>query len=249
MHYKKTFSGKKRLDIILVERELIETRSKANDIIKAGKVKVDNKIIQKSGTLVNPDSIIEIESGVFPYVSRGGEKLEYALKKFKINVKNKTCLDIGSSTGGFTDCLLKNGAKTVYAVDVGKNQLHPSLKNNAQVISYEQIDIREFTLPNKKQVDFICVDVSFISITLILPLLKNFLSPRGETVILIKPQFEVGKENLNKQGVVKNPQAAKDAIKDILKLVDELGFSIKKITESPIKGKKGNTEYLLYLKA
>ena len=160
MHYKKTFSGKKRLDIILVERELIETRSKANDIIKAGKVKVDNKIIQKSGTLVNPDSIIEIESGVFPYVSRGGEKLEYALKKFKINVKNKTCLDIGSSTGGFTDCLLKNGAKTVYAVDVGKNQLHPSLKNNAQVISYEQIDIREFTLPDKKQVDFICVDIS-----------------------------------------------------------------------------------------
>ena len=128
--YKTTPSNKKRLDIILVEKGLIETRSKANEVIKAGRVKVNNDIIQKSGTLVDSNSVIEIESSAFPYVSRSGEKLESALKKFQIDVRNKICLDIGASTGGFTDCLLKNGAKLVYTVDVGKNQLHPSLKNN-----------------------------------------------------------------------------------------------------------------------
>ncbi len=246
--YKMTSSNKKRLDIILVEKGLIETRSKANEVIKAGRVKVNNDIIQKSGTLVDSNSVIEIESGAFPYVSRSGEKLESALKKFQIDVRNKICLDIGASTGGFTDCLLKNGAKLVYAVDVGKNQLHPSLKNSNLVISYEETDIRDFSLPNKTQVDFVCVDVSFISVMLILPLLKKFLSPNGEAIILIKPQFEVGKKNLNKRGIVKNPQAVKDAIKNILKLINELGFSVQGIIESPLKGKGGNREYLLYLK-
>lgn len=240
--------SKKRLDMILVEKGLAETRSKAIDAIKLGRVKIDNHFVTKAGKLVSFYSLISVEPKAFLYVSRGGEKLAYALKTFDINVKNKVCLDVGASVGGFTDCLLKHGAKLVYAVDVGKNQLHPLLKNNKRVISFENTDIRKFSLPDGKLVDFICVDVSFISLNYILPVIKKFLSLRGKAVILIKPQFEVGRKNLNKSGIVKNQEAVQKAIENILEISKDLGFVQQQVVASPITGKKGNQEYLLYIK-
>jgi len=237
-----------RLDVFLVNKGFSESRSKAEEIIKSGKVKVNNKVIKKPALLVDSYVNIEIESAFCPYVSRSGEKLAEALKTFWINVKDKTCLDIGASTGGFTDCLLKNGAKLVYAVDVGKNQLHPSLRKNDKVVSFEEIDIRNFSLPKNTKVDFVCVDVSFISVIPIAKLIKRFLKPTGEAVILIKPQFEVGRGNLNKRGVVKDLSRSQQAVKEILRIVQREGHRIKGPIASSLKGKAGNQEFLLYLK-
>ncbi|HOK20833.1 MAG TPA: TlyA family RNA methyltransferase [Candidatus Paceibacterota bacterium] len=240
--------GAMRLDVFLVNKGFSESRSKAEEIIKSGKVKVNGKVIKKPAFLVEPNTNIEVESAAPSYVSRGGEKLAEALKIFQIDVKNKTCLDIGASTGGFTDCLLKNGAKLVYAVDVGKNQLHPSLRKNEHVVSFEETDIRNFSLPKNTKVDFVCVDVSFISVIPIVKLIKKFLKPDGEAVILIKPQFEVGRGNLNKRGVVKNPLKSQQAVEEILKIVQREGYRIKGPIAPSLKGKAGNQEFLLYLK-
>lgn len=244
---KQTFQ-KKRLDILLVKKGLVESRSKAVEFIKREKVKVNGKILLKPGKLINPSSVIEIEKEIFSYVSRGGEKLAYALKEFGINVKNKICLDVGSSTGGFVDCLLKNGAKLVYAIDVGQNQLHPSLKNNKKVIFFEKTDIRTFSLPNNRKVDLVSIDVSFISIFLILPSIKKFLFPQADVIVLFKPQFEVGRQFLNKKGIVKDNLVVERVLEKRRELIKDLGFDFVKIIPSPIKGKKGNKEYLIYLK-
>jgi len=240
--------NKKRLDALLFEKGLVETKSKAVYLIKAGLVKVNGKIIQKPGKLINLNSKIEIVNENVFYVSRAGEKLAFALKKFGIDVNNKICLDVGSSTGGFVDCLLRSGAKLVYAVDVGENQLDLSLKNNKKVKSFEKTDIRKFSLPSKRKVDLVTIDVSFISVNLILPAIKKFLSPKTDIIVLIKPQFEVGKKNLNKKGVVKNFISIKEAIKKIIQNAMSLNLYPKGLILSPIKGKKGNQEFLLYLK-
>ena len=237
---------KKRLDVILVERKLAVNRSKANQLIQAGQVKANHQIIRKSGQLIAEGAIIEIQPSS-SYVSRGGLKLEAAIKHFGINVADKICLDVGASTGGFTDCLLKYGARLVYAVDVGENQLHPALKKIKKVICCEKTDIRDFYLPNNTKIDLICIDVSFISSTLILSVIKKFLASGGEVIVLIKPQFEVGKKNL-KKGIVKNEKAATEVINNIIKLAQQMGFIPKGIITSSIKGKKGNQEYFLYLK-
>jgi len=238
---------KYRLDIFLVQNGLIETRSKAQQLIKDGLIKVNDKICKKSGTLVSLKDKIEVLKNL-SYVSRGGIKLEYALKNFKIDVRNKVCLDIGASTGGFTDCLLQHGAKLVYAVDVGHNQLHPRLKNNPQVLSFEGVDIRNFVLPQDVKVDLICVDVSFISLTLILEVIRKFVDNNGEIIILIKPQFEVGINKINKKGIVKNEKDIKDVLKKVLQEAQKLGLSPFGLITSPILGKNGNREYLAYLK-
>lgn len=239
---------KKRLDCLLVDKKIVETRSKASELIKKGKVKVEGKTIVKPGKLVNPASRIEIEKDKFFYVSRAGEKLAYALEKFNINVANKICLDVGSSTGGFVDCLIKNGAKMVYAVDVGQNQLHSSLRKNKKVRVFENTDIRNFSLPKNKKVNLITVDISFISVKLILPILKKFLLPNAEIIVLIKPQFEVGRKYLNKKGVVKDFSVVEKIIKEIIQTATQAGFVPQGLITSPIKGKEGNQEFLLYLK-
>ena len=239
---------KQRLDIFLVTKDIVETRSKAQQLIRGGNVKVDGKILTKSGTLVQEEAFIEVDKDALPYVSRGGVKLAYALKVFNIDVRGKECLDIGASTGGFTDCLLKHGAKFVYAVDVGHGQLHPSLKNNPCVLCLEGIDIRNYSISQDKKVDFICIDVSFISLTLVLPKIKRFLSIDSEVIILIKPQFEVGHGMVNKGGVVKNKEVMYSSLNKVLMCAQDLGIFPVGLVRSPVQGKEGNIEYLAHLR-
>ncbi len=234
-----------RLDIALVERGIVATRAKAQQVIKEGNVKVNGKICYKHGQLIKQDDHIQVNENIFPYVSRGGFKLEFALKTFKIDVDGKICLDIGSSTGGFTDCLLKHGAKLVYAVDVGSNQLHSSLRINPKVLYFENMDIRNFKLPENRLCDLICVDVSFISLTLIIPILTNFLNLEGKIIMLIKPQFEVGRKFL-KKGVVKNENAIRETIDKIIQTAKKQNFNLHGIVPSPMAGKQGNREYFAY---
>lgn len=248
MANKATKNQKQRLDFFLVSKGIAETRSQAQQIIKQGYVKINGRLCTKSGFLVYENSVVEIDKNFTPYVSRGGIKLAYALKAFQINVSDKICLDVGAARGGFTDCLLKNGAKFVYAVDVGHGQLHPALKNNSRVAFFEGTDIRNFSLPAKTLVDLICIDVSFISLTLILPTIKRFLSPFGELVVLIKPQFEVDPKKLNKKGVVKEKKEVQQAVNKILSLAQKIGFLPLGVVKSPILGKEGNVEYLAYFK-
>lgn len=240
---------KQRLDVLLVTRGIVETRNRVQQLIRGGHVRVDGKICTKGGTLVQEETPIEVDTNTIPYVSRGGVKLAYALKVFNINVTDRVCLDIGASTGGFTDCLLKNGAKFVYAVDVGHGQLHYSLRSNPRVSYVEGVDIRNFSLPKDKAVDLICIDVSFISVTLVLPVVKRFLSPRGEVIVLIKPQFEVGPGIVNRRGVVKKKRLIYEALNRILMLAQELKLFPVAIVPSPIQGKRGNIEYLAHLKS
>ena len=239
---------KQRLDILLVAKSIVKTRSRAQQLIREGYVKVNGNICTKCGSLVQEEALIELDKNAIPYVSRGGVKLNYALKVFKIDVTDRVCLDVGASTGGFTDCLLKHGAKFVYAVDVGHGQLHSSLRNDPRVSCLEGIDIRNFSLPEDKVVDLICVDVSFISLILVLPVIKRFLSPHGEVVILIKPQFEVGPGIVNKRGIVKNKKAIYDSLNKVLTSAKELELFPVSIVRSPIQGKEGNIEYLAHLK-
>ncbi len=238
---------KQRLDKILVEKGITPNRSQAQDLIKSGKVIVDGKVARKTGLLVGDENTIKIIKH-HPYVSRAGLKLEHALKEFKLKVKDKTCLDVGSSTGGFTDCLLQMGAGKVYAVDVGYNQLHKKLKSNPQILSFEQTDIRDFEVPDGEKVEFICVDVSFISLKNIIPHLTRFASDGCDVVLLFKPQFEVGRQYLNKHGVVKDEIKIKTSMDEIIITLKENGFKYIASTISPIQGKTGNTEYLIYAK-
>ncbi len=239
---------KERLDKLLVKLGLTETRQKAQALIMAGLVYVNNKRVDKAGTKVPIEAQIEIKGSPCPYVSRGGLKLEHGLKEFSIEVKGLVCADIGASTGGFTDCLLKHGATKVYAIDVGRGQLHWSLRQDPRVIVMEGINARYLKPEDLPEaLDLVTIDVSFISLTKILPAAKGLLKPQGKIIALIKPQFEVGPKNVGKGGVVRNPALHQQAIEKIKNFSHTLGLFVLGITKSPIKGTAGNIEFLIYL--
>ncbi len=236
---------KKRLDVFLYKNGFVETRSKASQLIKGGYVFIDGKRCVKNGTSVDENSYVEVKSSPFVYVSRGGVKLKRAIDAFGINLKGKVCLDVGSSTGGFSDCMLKEGAKKIYAVDVGSNQLHEKLSSDFRIVAFENVDIRYFITDVK--FDFIAADVSFISLKHILPHIKRLLKNSGESVVLIKPQFEVG-PNIVTKGVVKDRKIIENVVNDIKNFCGAMDFYIEKVIDSPITGKEGNREYLMFLK-
>lgn len=240
--------AKERLDILLVSKGFFDSREKAKRTIMAGMVFVDGERTDKAGAMVSPDSVIEIKGNPNPYVSRGGLKLDKAVTVFRINLEGCTCVDVGASTGGFTDVMLKKGAKKVYAVDVGYGQLAWELRNDPRVVCLERTNFRYVTNEQiPEPLDFGSVDVSFISLKKILPPLKNLLKHEGKAVCLIKPQFEAGKEKVGKKGVVRDPQIHEEVINSIIEEAQNLGFFIKGLSFSPIKGPEGNIEYLLYL--
>ena len=240
---------KTRLDIKLVQLGLVSGRDKAKAIIMAGIVYVNGQKADKAGTEVFDEDKIELRGETLRYVSRGGLKLEKAFESFPIQVQNAICMDIGASTGGFTDCMLQNGAKKVYAIDVGYGQLAWKLRTDERVVNLERTNFRHVT---KEQVtdpvNFASVDVSFISLTLILPAAYPLLSDDGEMICLIKPQFEAGKGFVGKKGVVKDSQIHQDTIVKVIDFAVETGFSVLGLTFSPVKGPEGNIEYLVYLK-
>lgn len=237
-----------RLDIYLTENGFASTRSKAQQLIKEGMIKVDDKIIVKSGFEINNQKVDIIENEVLKYVSRGGHKLQKAIDTFGLNFKDKVIVDIGSSTGGFTDCSLKYGAKKVYAIDVGTSQLHESLRNREDVIIMENTNFKDVTKDTfSEKIDFYVCDVSFISIRFILNTLLSFHSD-FEIILLFKPQFEIGKVGLNKKGVVKNKSFLKESLNDFVSYLKEHKLNIIDYSFSPILGnKEGNIEFLFYL--
>lgn len=241
---------KERLDIILIQDGYFETREKAKRAIMAGIILVNDIVIDKAGTLINMDKNpeIRVKGEVLKYVSRGGLKLEKAIELFEIKIDNKRVLDIGASTGGFTDCALQNGAKFVYAVDVGTNQLVYKLRENPKIKSLENKHIKDLVLADldNEPVDLIVMDVSFISVTKIIPDLSRFLNKDGTMMILIKPQFEVGKDGVEKGGLVKDLSKHKLVIENIKEFSKEYGFYLKYLDVSPITGTKGNVEYISY---
>lgn len=238
---------KKRLDVLLCERNPLLTRTKAQSLIMEGVVYVNNQKETKSGAMFSDDSAIEVRESKLKYVSRGALKLEKALREFKLNLENRICMDIGSSTGGFTDCMLQNGAAKVYAVDVGRGQLAYSLRTDNRVVVMEKTNIRYVKpedVPDK--ISFASVDVSFISLGLVLPAALPLLDENREMVMLIKPQFEAGREKVGKKGVVRDPKVHEEVIEKTASLVLSLGLEIKGLTFSPIKGPEGNIEFLLH---
>ncbi|UOR13881.1 TlyA family RNA methyltransferase [Halobacillus amylolyticus] len=242
-------SKKVRLDLLLVERGLIETREKAKRTIMAGLVYEQNICLDKPGQKVNEDIDITVKGRAIPYVSRGGLKLEKALRTFSLDLKGKTMIDIGSSTGGFTDCGLQNGVRLSYAIDVGYNQLDWRLRNHPQVIVMERTNFR-YVIPDdltEGQPNFASIDVSFISLRIILPVLATLLAAKSDVVALIKPQFEAGREQVGKKGIVKDPAIHKQVIEQILTFSTDLGFIVKNLTYSPITGGDGNIEFLVHL--
>ncbi|NPV52558.1 MAG: TlyA family RNA methyltransferase [Firmicutes bacterium] len=239
---------KERLDILLVERGLHKSREQARRSIMAGEVRVDGGRIDKPGTRIPVDCEIEVARPAVEYVSRGGIKLEAALREFDVSVKDKVAIDIGASTGGFTDCLIKHGARRVYAVDVGYGQLAWELRQDPRVVNIERTNIRYLDAARvPEKADIITIDVSFISIRKFLPRLKEFLAPNGRIISLIKPQFEAGREQVGKKGVVRDPQVHRKTLSDIIDFVASNSFHIKGLTFSPIKGPEGNIEYFLHL--
>jgi 23S rRNA (cytidine1920-2'-O)/16S rRNA (cytidine1409-2'-O)-methyltransferase len=234
-----------RLDILITEKKLVKSRSVAGDLIKKGLVRVNNEIITKTAKDVPEDAVIEILEQP-KYVGRGGLKLEKALEEFQINPEGLIVLDVGSSTGGFTDCLLQKGAKKVYALDVGTDQLDPNLKNDPRVISMEKTDIRNIkTLPDK--IDMAVIDVSFISLEMILESVKNLLKTEGKIIALIKPQFETSKTDKNKSGIVKNDELREKVLEKIKNYAQKINLKVLKETDSPILGGSGNKEYLVLM--
>ena len=242
---------RKRLDLILVEREFFETREKAKREIMAGNVIVNEQVVTKAGTMFKDNDELSIRvKDKLRYVSRGGLKLEKAIKTWNLDFSEKFVLDIGASTGGFTDCALQNGAERVYSVDVGKNQLDWKLRNDSRVISLEEMhikDLKESDIENKK-INFIVIDVSFISLTKVIPHFEKFLTEDGKAVMLVKPQFEVGREKIGKNGVVENEEYHDEAIKKIISFSKEHGYELIGVEDSPIKGAKGNKEFLMLIK-
>ena len=239
---------KTRLDAAVAARGLTESREKAKALIMAGSVYVNGQKESKAGREVLPDDTIEIRGGTLPYVSRGGLKLERALQVFPLNLTGKLCLDVGASTGGFTDCMLQNGAAKVYAVDVGYGQLAWKLRNDPRVVNLERTNFRYVTREQVPEpIDFASADVAFISLRLILPVMYDLLKPDGEAVCLVKPQFEAGREKVGKHGVVRDPAVHQEVILSVASFAAGLGFGIRGLDHSPIKGPEGNIEYLLYL--
>ena len=236
---------KQRLDVALVERGLCDTRSKAQSLIMARRILVNGQHVDKAGASVSDDEELSIEELEHPWVGRGGMKLAHALSEFGISVEGRICADIGASTGGFTDVMLKNGAKKVYAVDVGYGQLDASLRNGPRVVNREKVNARFLTAADFEDViEFVSIDVSFIPLKLILPAVATFL--RGELVALIKPQFEVGKGEVGKGGIVRDQARRAAAVDAVVTFAGEHGFCVKGVIESPIKGAEGNVEFLMY---
>lgn len=240
---------KERLDVILVRQGYAPSREKAKALLMAGNVFVDNQREDKAGTLFDESKIqIEVKGRQIPYVSRGGLKLERAIGQFPITLQDKICMDIGASTGGFTDCMLQNGAGKVYAIDVGHGQLDWKLRNDGRVVCMEKTNFRYVTDADiREPIDFASVDVSFISLTKILIPARKLLRQGGEMVCLIKPQFEAGRDKVGKKGVVRDKKVHAEVIRRIVDYADMIGFSVKGLTYSPIKGPEGNIEYLMWL--
>lgn len=242
--------AKKRLDVAMTEQGLAESRQKAQAIIMAGLVYVNDQKVDKAGAPVSDDAVIEVRGKTLRYVSRGGLKLEKAMATWPITLQDAVCADIGASTGGFTDCMLQNGAKKVYSVDVGYNQLDYRLRTHPQVVCMERTNARYLTREQiPEELDFFSVDVSFISLNLILPPLRPLMREGGQAVCLVKPQFEAGKEKVGKKGVVRDPAVHLEVLEHFLEHAANAGFTVKDITYSPIKGPEGNIEYLGYLEA
>lgn len=242
--------AKKRLDVLMVEQGLAESRQKAQAIIMAGQVFTGDRRCDKAGLTLEEDTVLEIRGQTLRYVSRGGLKLEKAMKCFPITLEGKTAADIGASTGGFTDCMLQNGAEKVYAVDVGYGQLAWSLRSDPRVICLERTNARYLTREQiPEALDFASIDVSFISLKLILPALRGLMKESGQVAALIKPQFEAGKEKVGKKGVVRDPAVHLEVLEQFLVHASEAGFTVKGIDFSPIRGPEGNIEYLGFLSA
>jgi 23S rRNA (cytidine1920-2'-O)/16S rRNA (cytidine1409-2'-O)-methyltransferase len=236
---------KQRLDVALVERGLCETRSKAQSLIMARRILVNGQHVDKAGANVADDDELRIEELEHPWVGRGGMKLAHALREFGISVEGKICADIGASTGGFTDVMLKNGARKVYAIDVGYGQIDASLRNDPRVVNREKVNARYLTAADFDDViEFVSIDVSFIPLKLILPAVATFL--RGDLVALIKPQFEVGKADVGKGGIVRDETKRGAAVDAVVAFARAIGFEVRGVIESPVKGAEGNVEFLMY---
>ena len=239
---------KQRLDVLLVEKGLAPSREKAKAIIMAGIVYVDGNKEDKAGTTFPVNAVIEIKGKTLPYVSRGGLKLEKAMQKFPITLSGKVCMDVGSSTGGFTDCMLQNGATKVYAIDVGHGQLAWKLRNDERVVCMEKTNIR-YVVPEDidELAAFSSIDVSFISLTKVLLPVKNLLTEDGQVVCLIKPQFEAGREKVGKKGVVRDRAVHEEVIRMVMDYASSIDFYPLALDFSPVKGPEGNIEYLLFI--
>ena len=239
---------KERLDVLLVKKNLIQSRERAKTTIMAGMVIVDGNKIDKAGTMVKENADIRVLGNQIPYVSRGGLKLEKAIKEFGVELKGKVAADIGASTGGFTDCMLQNGAVKVFAIDVGYGQLAWSLRTDERVVNMERTNVRNVTPEDIGQlIDLASIDVAFISLEKVLPAVKAMLKPDGQVVALIKPQFEAGKEKVGKKGVVRDPKVHLEVIHKVIDTAREMEFVTKELTFSPVKGPEGNIEYLVWL--
>ncbi len=240
--------NKKRLDVLLVEQGHAETRTKAQAIIMSGLVYVEGQKADKPGISYEETVNIEVRTGACPYVSRGGLKLEKALRDFGIEPKGYVCSDSGASTGGFTDCLLQQGASKVFAIDVGYGQLDWKIRSDPRVVVMERTNVRYVTQEDLGEpLDLSVIDVSFISLRIVLPVIKTFLKPTGQVVCLIKPQFEAGKEKVGKKGVVRDCSVHKEVLDNFVELTKETGFAILGLTFSPVKGPEGNIEFLAHL--
>lgn len=234
--------AKKRLDVLVAERGLAESRNRAQRLIRAGEVRVDGQLVDKPSTQVAEEARITLEAKP-PFVSRGGKKLQAALERFGIDVTGTVAADVGASTGGFTDCLLQHGARRVYAIDVGYGQLHWKLRNDPRVVLMERTNARYLkSLP--EEVDLVTVDVSFISLDLILPAAVRWLTPAGQVLALIKPQFEAGPQNVEKGGVVRDPDVHRRVLDHVLTQAAELNLSLRGLMPSPLRGPAGNVEFL-----
>lgn len=239
---------KKRIDVLLFERGLAPSREKARTLIMAGSVYVNNQKFDKPGDTVSDDAEIEVRGSTLKYVSRGGLKLEKAMQLFPIDLNRKICMDIGASTGGFTDCMLQNGAQKVYSVDVGYGQLAWQLRQDPRVVNLERTNARYLTREQvPEEIDFFSVDVSFISLRIILSAVRPLLRDGGQAVCLIKPQFEAGREKVGKKGVVRDRAVHEEVVETICRFALENGYSVLGLTFSPVKGPEGNIEYLVYL--
>lgn len=239
---------KERLDVLLVKRNLAASREKAKAIIMTGNVFVNGQREDKAGSTFKEDALIEVKGNPMKYVSRGGYKLEKAIDLWQVPLQDKICMDVGSSTGGFTDCMLQNGAQKVYAIDVGTNQLAWKLRQDERVISMEKTNIRYVTREDIADfIDFFSVDVAFISLKKVLEPVKALLTQEGQGVCLVKLQFEAGREKVGKKGVVRDPKVHREVLEQIMQYVLSIGFEILELSFSPIKGPEGNIEYLLYI--
>ena len=240
---------KERLDILLVKRNLAPSREKAKAVIMAGNVYVDGQKEDKAGSTFPEDAVIEVRGHALPYVSRGGLKLEKAMRNFDLSVEGKVCTDVGASTGGFTDCMLQNGARKVFAIDVGRGQLDWKLRNDPRVVCMEKTNIR-YVKPEDigEPIDFSSVDVSFISLTKVLGPIREYLKENGHVAALIKPQFEAGREKVGKKGVVREQSTHLEVIRKVMDFSLSSGYDLLGLDFSPIKGPEGNIEYLVHLK-